>query len=168
MGATGLVTDAIARQFVDAFNRRHAEDLVALADPAIQWRPSQLVGGRRTYLGHDGLRRWLAELNASPIQHQASVLEVRMIDDSRVLVLSEVLIEDVPVSPSALLARIGADGKIVEARAYLTDEQMLVEAGIVPASEGRAAPQRRTDLARSDSSRSVAQPRAGQARSRAA
>ena len=93
-----------------------------------------------------------------------------MLDHSRFLVLSEVLVDDAPVCPSALLARVSDDGRIVEARAYLTDEEMLVEAGIVSGSARRAVSREPADLPRSDGSRPVA--RGGQgsvrARSRAA
>ncbi|MGA2925186.1 MAG: nuclear transport factor 2 family protein [Solirubrobacteraceae bacterium] len=123
--------DAIARQFIDAFNRRDADGLVAVTDPAVQWRPSRMVGVARVYVGHDGIRRWVADLGESPIKHQARVLEVRALEPGRFLVLSEVLLDDAPVCPAAMVARLNAVGRIVEANAYLSDEQMLAEAGIV-------------------------------------
>ena len=168
MAALGPAMDAIARDFVDAFNRRDAGGLVALTDPAVVWQPSRLVGSVRRYRGHDELRRWVAELDASPIKHRARVLEVRIIDHDRFLVLSEVLLDDVPVCPSALLARVSRGGKILEARAYLTDEQMLIEAGIVPAIERPAVSAGRQDPSSPERSWSVGRHDRARSQSRAA
>lgn len=131
--------EAIGHRFIDAFNRRDAEDLVALADPHIEFHPTPLVGARRVYHGHDGLRRWVAELGTSEIKHQVRVREVRPLDESRFVVLSEVLLDGELVSPSATLARLNETGGIVEARAYLSDEQILTQIGLVrERSAGRA------------------------------
>jgi ketosteroid isomerase-like protein len=118
--------DRIGREFVDAFNRRDADALVALAHPEIEFRPTMLVGSKRVYRGHDGLRRWAADLIAAQTEHQVRVREIRSLGDQRFLLLSEVLLDGEAVTPSAMVARL-ADGKIIEARAYLSDEEMLTE-----------------------------------------
>ena len=115
----------VAAQFIDAFNRRDADALVALVDRAFVWRPSMVVGGRRTYSGHDGLRQWVTDLARAPVQHQARVREVEALDECCFLVHSEVLVDGEPITPSSMLGWIGEDGKLVEGRAYLTDEPML-------------------------------------------
>jgi phage terminase large subunit-like protein len=89
----------IARQFVDAFNRRDADGLVALVDPALEWHPSVLVGGRRTYRGHAGLRQWVSDLARAPVHHQARVRDVEVLEENRFLVLSEVLVDGEPMTP---------------------------------------------------------------------
>jgi hypothetical protein len=132
MSPGDLSMEMIARLFIDAFNRRDAEALVALADPAIEWRPSSLAGSQRIYRGHDGLRLWVSELDTAPVKHQARVREVRELDERRFAVLSEVLVDGELPSPSAMLASLTGEGKIVEARAYLSDEQTLAEIGLVP------------------------------------
>jgi SnoaL-like domain len=58
--------EAIGRQFVDAFNRRVVEDMVALCHPEVEFHPTALVGERRRYDGHEGLRRWFSELVPLP------------------------------------------------------------------------------------------------------
>lgn len=118
--------DAIGRRFIDAFNRRDAEALIALADRAIDFRPTPLVGSKRTYLGHDGLREWVADLINSQANHQVRVREVRPNDaTSFLLLLSEVLLEGDVVSPSAMHADLNAEALIVAARAYLSSEETL-------------------------------------------
>jgi hypothetical protein len=124
--------EAIAHAFIDAFNRRDADGLVALAHPGIEWRPSRLAGVGEVYHGHDGLRRWLEGLRVSRVQHQARVREVRAFDESRFAVISEVLLEGEPVTPSAMVARLSDAGTIIDARAYLSDEQLLERLGLVP------------------------------------
>lgn len=121
----------IARRFVEAFNLRDADELVTLSDPAIEFRPTMLVGARRTYIGHEGLRRWVEELATASLQQRVRVREVRALGPGRFLLLSEVLVDGEPVSPMAMVGRVGEDGRIVEGRAYLTDEEMLTQIGIV-------------------------------------
>lgn len=116
----------VVREFVEAFNRRDADALVALAHPEIEFRPTMLVGSKRVYRGHDGLRHWAADLIAAETMHQVRVREIRPLGGGRFLLLSEVLLDGEVVSPSAMVAGL-ADGKIVEAHAYLSDEEMLAE-----------------------------------------
>ncbi len=124
--------EGVGQRFIDAFNRRDADDLVALADPNIEFHPTTLVGRGKVYHGHDGLRRWVQELGTSQIKHQMRVREVRALDESHLLILSEVLLDDELVAPSATVARLTDEGRIAEAHAYLTDEHMLMEIGVVP------------------------------------
>jgi hypothetical protein len=133
MPIQGGSMETIGRLFVEAFNRRDAPGLVALSDPAIEFCPTELVGSRRAYHGHDGLRQWVADLRESPIQHQVRVREVRTLDEKRFLLLSEVVLGDGElISPSAMLAHIDERGAIVKAHAYLTDEQMLAQLDAIP------------------------------------
>jgi ketosteroid isomerase-like protein len=131
MPGPGVSIEAIGRQFVDAFNRRDVSDLIVLTDPAVEFHPTSLVGERRRYDGHEGLRRWFADLEESQIEHQVRVKEVRQTDEG-FLVLSEVLLGGELVSPSAMLAWVNDDGLIVEARAFLTDPETLRQVGWVP------------------------------------
>jgi hypothetical protein len=85
-----------------------------------------LVGSKRVYKGHDGLRSWLADLLDSDAKHQVRVREIRALDDERLIVLSEVLLDGETISPSAMIATV-REGKIVNARAYLSDEATLAE-----------------------------------------
>ncbi len=124
--------ETIARLFIDAFNRRDSEDLIGVSDPAIEWRPSSLVGTSRIYRGHDGLRRWVSELETAAVQHRARVREVRILDERRFAILSDVLVDGELLSPGAMLAILSDDGKITKARGYLSDEQLLTQLELVP------------------------------------
>lgn len=109
MRAARVSVQTIASEFIDAFNRRDAEGLLALMDPAIEFHPTGLVGTRRRYDGHDGVRCWLGELESSPMRHQVRVREVRRTEDS----------------------------KIVEARAFLSNAEMLAHLGLIDSGEAR-------------------------------
>lgn len=126
--------EALGHRFIDAFNRRDVDGMIELSDPDIAFYPTVLVGARREYRGHDGLRRWVSELESAGANHLVRVRELRELDERRFVLLSEVLLGDELVSPSAMLAHLSERGLIVEARSYLSDEQTLVHLGLVPES----------------------------------
>jgi ketosteroid isomerase-like protein len=116
--------DRIAHDFVNAFNLRDTEALVALTHPEVEFRPTMLAGSKRVYKGHDDLRTWVADLVASGAEHQVRVREVRALGEERLILLTEVLLDGEAITPSAMVATL-RDGKIVEAKAYLSDETTL-------------------------------------------
>lgn len=122
----------LSRLFVDGFNRRDAETLIRASHPRIVYYPSALVGERRCYAGHDGLRDWVAQLVAGGAQFEARVHEIRVLSADRFAVISEVWAGDERVSPSALIGTV-RDGGIYEARGYLTELETLVRLGLIPA-----------------------------------
>jgi hypothetical protein len=105
--------------------------MVALADPAIVSYPSAISRTRRRYVGHQGLRHWMRDVRAHDAGHQALTREIRRFEKERWAVLGELVIDEVPVSPFALLARVN-EGLIVEGREYLSEESMLRELGHLP------------------------------------
>jgi hypothetical protein len=137
VSAADVSPEEIANRFIEAFNQRDAERLVTLCDPSIEFHPTVLIGERRVYHGHDGVRQWVAQLVESGGEHQVRVREVRVLDPNRFLVLSEVLLGGQAITPSAMLARLGPDGGITEVHAYLSDEQMLIRLGLVPERPAR-------------------------------
>lgn len=122
---------ALAVAFVEAFNDRDADELVALAHPRIVFRPTTLVGNRRTYHGHAGLRRWVAELDATGVDFQVHIREIRPLRPSGFLVLSKLRVGDELITDSAMIASVDK-GKIIEAHGYLSDEGMLHQIGLIP------------------------------------
>jgi hypothetical protein len=121
----------LARGFVEAFNDRDAEGLVVLAHPRIVFRPTTLTGHRRTYNGHAGLRRWVAEIDATGVDFQVHVREIRPLAPSGFLVLSKLRVGDDLITDSAMIATVHED-RIIEAHGYLSDEGMLAHLGLVP------------------------------------
>jgi ketosteroid isomerase-like protein len=123
--------EELGRRFIDAFNRRDADALVALVHPELEFVPTLLVGQRAVYHGHDGLRRWVGDLIASGAAHEVRVRDVRRLAPDRFVVLTEVMIGGDAVAPSAMVART-RDGLIVHVKAYLSDEQTLIRVGVLP------------------------------------
>lgn len=121
----------LAGAFVEAFNDRDADELVALAHRRIVFRPTALVGRRRTYHGHVGLRRWVAELEAMPVEFRLHVREIRPQRPSGFLVLSTLHVGEDLITDSAMIAALH-EGRIIEAHSYLSDEAMLVRLGLIP------------------------------------
>jgi SnoaL-like protein len=121
----------VGRQFVEAFNRRDVDALTALVHERCEFHPSGLVGSRQKYVGTDGVRRWIDDLATAGMKHQALVHEVRPLDSERFVVISEVLLDGESVTPSAMVGRV-IEGKLVEARSYLSDESTLREMGVIP------------------------------------
>ena len=127
---------ALARGFVEAFNDRDADALVALAHPRIVFRPTSLGGRRRVYNGHGGLRRWVAELAATDVDFQVHIREIRPLAPNGFLVLSKLRVGDELITDSAMIASVDHD-KIVEAHGYLSDEETLTRLGLVPHAAAR-------------------------------
>ena len=51
----------LQRRFVEAFNARDTEAMIALCDPSIEWHSTFGVVGA-DHRGHDGIRRWQRDL----------------------------------------------------------------------------------------------------------
>jgi SnoaL-like domain len=135
---------ALARAFVEAFNDRDADALVGLAHRDILFRPTALIGRRRVYHGHAGLRRWVADLDALPSDVRLHVRDIRPQRPDGFLVLSTLRVGGDPVADAAMIAAVQA-GRIVEAHGYLSDESTLVKLGLIvdapsALAEARATP----------------------------
>jgi ketosteroid isomerase-like protein len=54
----------LVRAFLEAFARRDVDSMLALWHTDAEWRPALTPGGMEgnTYVGHEGARRWLAEV----------------------------------------------------------------------------------------------------------
>lgn len=134
MGAEELPAEELARRFIDGFNRRDADALVALCHSQVEFLPTILVGQRAVYHGHDGLRRWVEDLRAGGAAHEVRVRKVRVLAPDRFAVLTEVLLDGELLSPSAMIGKL-EDGLIVHAKAYLSDERTLIRVGVLPPPE---------------------------------
>ena len=122
----------LGRRWADAFNRRDGDALVDLADPGIAFYPTRLLGGHRHYMGHDGLRRWIADIAAMSSPLSELVTDVRHGRPGNLVALGGVFAHGATVGPFCVLISLRA-GKVTEARAYLSDEAELQRIGRIPA-----------------------------------
>jgi hypothetical protein len=114
---------ALLRRWAQAVNARDVEGVVAHSHPEIELYPMQIAVGEH-YRGHDGVRKWVADLEASKLGHQVRYLGIRTLPDGRVALFGEVRLNDTPISPYTLVATV-RDGKIAETRSFLADEETL-------------------------------------------
>jgi hypothetical protein len=125
---TDAAMDALGRRFVEGFNQRDPELLTAVCEPAVEWYPAVLVGEGRTYTGHDGLRQWIADLNAAGSLHQGRDVRVRRLDGTCFAVFAPLYLDDELAAPAAMVAQ---SGKIKHAHAYRADEPTLTQLGVL-------------------------------------
>jgi ketosteroid isomerase-like protein len=130
LGEAQVIEDVL-REYVEAFNRREVEEMIVLADPAIECYPSAVAGSRRKYVGHEGMRHWMRDVVALGEGHTAVAREVRRLENDRWALLGELTVGHEPVTPFVLLARVN-EGLIIEEREYLSEETMLRELGHLP------------------------------------
>jgi ketosteroid isomerase-like protein len=71
------------KRAIEAYNRRDIGPLLESSDPEIEWYPftAQVEGGE-AYHGHEGLRQWWANIDAAFEEFEATMDEVRDLDDT--------------------------------------------------------------------------------------
>jgi hypothetical protein len=75
----------LVHRWLEGFNARDAEAMLAVAHREIVLRPMRL-GMLAEYHGHDGVRAWLAAVCASPVQPTVTVSRMRLLPGGRVAV----------------------------------------------------------------------------------
>jgi ketosteroid isomerase-like protein len=113
----------IVREVFEAFSRRDAAAVVALADPEIVFMPptGRLAGRSEPYRGHDGLRTYLSDVARVWQELRSEPDEYIEIDD-RVLCTGRVYawgVGRVIDAPAGWVWRV-RDGLLVEGRVYET------------------------------------------------
>ena len=129
-----MASDAVenVRSGIDAYNRGDAEALVELSDPDVTMVPIRALLEGTEYRGHEGVRRFLADMDEDWTEREVIADEMREVG-GRVLVLgsfravgrasgSEVR------HPLAWIAVV-RDGLLVGLRAYTDPEAALREIG---------------------------------------
>ena len=113
----------IVREVFEAFSRRDAAAVIALADPEIVFMPptGRLAGRSEPYRGHDGLRTYLSDV-ARVWQELRSEPDEYIELDDRVLCTGRVYawgVGRVIDAPAGWVWRV-RDGLLVEGRVYET------------------------------------------------
>lgn len=119
----------LVQRWLTAFNSRDVTGLLAAAHPEIVLRPLRWVPGRE-YRGHEGVRRWVDDLEASP--HASTLTTLSIKQDESGLIVAEGTIDSDPVSFAALFEV--RDGRLVSVRSYMSDRALLTDLGLVPPS----------------------------------
>jgi ketosteroid isomerase-like protein len=131
---SGENVDVCRRVFEALGTRRDTESALPYLDPEIELR-SAIVGGAEgnTYRGHEGIRSWMAESDATWAELQLQIEEIRDLGDD-VLMFgrlhargreSGIEID----SPIAWLSTVRA-GRIVRSRGFLDPQEAVEAAGL--------------------------------------
>lgn len=119
----------LAHAYVDAYNNRDLEGMLALMDEGVVSHPSRLFGIRQ-HEGHAGVRDWWQAMVDSGRWYQVVIRDVRQPEPDCVVALGEIRDQGQPVSPWGVVVRLRG-GLIVESRSYLSDEDLLEELGLL-------------------------------------
>ncbi len=123
----------VARRYVDAYNKRDLDAMLAVMDEDVVSYPAPLYG-HRPHFGHSGVRAWWATM-ASNDAPEVVVSEVRQLGSGRVAVLGEIRSPGGRrLSPWAVIVVV-RNGLIIESRSYLSDEALLSELGLLEQRE---------------------------------
>jgi ketosteroid isomerase-like protein len=123
---------AAVMRWIDAFNHRDLNEMLACVADAIVLHPLRLGGLRASYRGHDGVREWFAALRRQRHEHCISVTELRCVSDDQVFAAGSLrLSEGVEVASFCGLHRV-PNGCIVVVHQYLSDPDMVEQLGLIP------------------------------------
>jgi ketosteroid isomerase-like protein len=118
---------------IEAYNAGDLDGLIATADPEVRFTPMRklLEGGE--YIGHEGLRQFVADMDEEWAERGLDVEELRDLGD-RVLVLGDwhAIGRDTGTQiryPVAWLCEMKG-GRLLRMRAYSDRRQALAEAGL--------------------------------------
>jgi hypothetical protein len=112
------------RFWAQAINDRDIETLTANSDPSVDVYPLQIATVSGHYVGHDGLRRWLEDAEATNIGYKVEFVGIRTIGEGRVALFGQVHVEGKAISPYSMIATVERD-KVTSMRSYLSDEETM-------------------------------------------
>ena len=122
---------AIVSRWVDAFNARDLDAMLACLAEGVDFHPCRLSGLGTSYSGHDGVREWFGRLERLRHEHKIVLSETRDLGDGRVFARGRLSLGgSAEVGPFSAVQRIDG-GLIVAAHHYLTEPDLLEALGLV-------------------------------------
>jgi ketosteroid isomerase-like protein len=118
----------VVHRFLDAIITRDIEGLLALADPEIELHPLRLTA-TPAYMGHDGLRRWLADVAQRAPDVSFDVQDVRSVDADHAIARVVVRVGGEQAAAVTGIFTV-ASGTVREVHGYFSDEDLLSAVGI--------------------------------------
>ena len=122
----------LTRRAFQAFNDRDLDAVLAGLHDEVEAFPrlAAIEGG---YRGHDGVRRYWAQLLRTFPDFQVEILEVRDLGDFMVVALrlrGHGVESDTPVDAAAWHVNQFRDGKVIRWRVYTSESEALESAGL--------------------------------------
>lgn len=129
--------EELVSQWIDAFNLRDLDGMLACMSPRVRFYPLRLSGLERFYQGHDGLRRWFDHMRERDHRHRIALHKLRGEPDGEVVAIGELHLEE-GSEPARFWARDRVEGDgIVVAHHYLTDPDVFEDIAKPPRPRGR-------------------------------
>ena len=124
--------ERIVSRWVDAFNARDLDGILADLAGTVDFRPVRLSGIAASYRGHDGVREWFTQLMRLRHDYRIVLLEARATGEGRVFASGPLSLGgESDVGPFCALHRLD-EWLIVAVRQYLTDPDMIESLGLIP------------------------------------
>lgn len=123
-------------RWVEAHNDCDVDGMIACATQDVEFHPLRLTLGQRPvdrYLGHDGLRRWIADLMRSGTQHQLRVEQIRENGADEVLLTGAVAVPGSSIAAEFYGIYDLSDGLIALAHHWISDRRTMEHLGLVHA-----------------------------------
>lgn len=117
--------ETLVSRWIECFNERDLDGMLECMGDEVRFYPLRLGGLERYYRGHDGVRRWFADVAELGRRHRIAIRELRAEPGGDVVAVGELQLDDDP-EPARFWARAQVeDGKIVVAHHYLTDPDIF-------------------------------------------
>ena len=129
MSAEWANANQLVRRWAEAMNDRDLSALLNLAHPDIECQPLKL-SSRGVYRGRAGLAEWILDLMFDTGGIRVRIQRVQKLSTERVAAFGTAGMDDVDVSPYALVA-IVRDGKVAAIRSYLNDKPTMERLGLL-------------------------------------
>jgi hypothetical protein len=121
---------ALAVAWIDAWNERDVEALVALADQSIELHPLRLRSLGEGYEGHDGLREWMAAIEDAGHEHRITLEGFHELKGDRIVLEGQVTIGGRFTSPYSGIYEFEA-GRVKVMSHYFTPLSLLESIGVL-------------------------------------
>jgi len=115
--------------WIDAFNARDLEALLACLAPDVELQPLKLTGLDGRYEGRAGARGWFEGLRSLGFAHVLEVAQVRETADGQVLAIGAVVVPGEGEISRFCGLHVVANGLIHLAHHYFSDPDMLEHLG---------------------------------------
>lgn len=112
----------IGDRWIDAINHRDADALVRLSHERVAVAPA--VPAQRTYLGHGGIRQWIADLIAADRGVHVEITRARVHTTGKLLLAGRLFADRNPPCLFAAALEL-RDGLILSSRSYLRNGELL-------------------------------------------
>lgn len=127
--ATTRAPETVVSRWVDAFNDRDLNAMLACVAADVEFHPFRLHGLDGCYQGHDGVRSWFANLERLQYEERLTVSRIESTDGDQVLAVGAVSLYGLDVGPPFCGLYVLGDGLVLAAHLYLTEPEMLKRLG---------------------------------------